>query len=229
MEPLREFAADVWIADGPIVRAVGFPFPTRMIVVKLGDGSLWINSPVIASPSEMEGLSTIGTVKYLVAPTPLHVWRLQRWAEAFPEAQVWLPPQRRPRPSSPGHVLGDLPPRAWSAEIDQLVFRGSMVLDEVHFLHRKTRTLIIADFIQNYRVVKGRRLFNAFLRCGGVLDGGVPVDIRLSFNKRIGRESLVRLLSWDFDNLIVAHGECVRNRATAFVERAFGWLGLRES
>ena len=31
---------------GPSVRFVSASLPTRMIVVKLGDGSLWINSPV---------------------------------------------------------------------------------------------------------------------------------------------------------------------------------------
>jgi hypothetical protein len=46
MPDLQAFAKDVWIADGPNVRDFGVMFTTRMVVVKLSDGSLWVNSPV---------------------------------------------------------------------------------------------------------------------------------------------------------------------------------------
>ena len=66
---------------------------------------------------------------------------------------------------------------------------------------------------------------NILKRVGGVLNGGVRLDIRLSFTKRkLGRQSLRKLLSWDFDKLIIAHGACVEHDAKAFVEIAFRWL-----
>jgi hypothetical protein len=37
---LRTFAPNVWIADGPNVRDFGVLFTTRMVVVKLADGSI---------------------------------------------------------------------------------------------------------------------------------------------------------------------------------------------
>ena len=43
---MQTFAENVWIIDGPPVRDMGFMFTTRMTVVKLSDGSLWVNSPV---------------------------------------------------------------------------------------------------------------------------------------------------------------------------------------
>ncbi|MGA8660271.1 MAG: hypothetical protein WB586_29485 [Chthoniobacterales bacterium] len=46
MPDLQEFAESVWIVGGPPVRAVGVTFTTRMIIVKLTNGSLWVNSPV---------------------------------------------------------------------------------------------------------------------------------------------------------------------------------------
>jgi hypothetical protein len=57
------------------------------------------------------------------------------------------------------------------------------------------------------------------------LNGGVPLDVRLSFtDRKLGREVLATLLSWDFDKLILAHGRCVEHDAKAFVEKAFRWL-----
>ncbi len=232
MEPLREFAPDIWTADGPSVSVFGpLKLPTRMIVVKLSDGSLWINSPVCASPTEMEAVTRIGCVRYLVAPTPLHVWRLRDWKSAFPGAETWGPPSaaRGSRDSSFDGVLGDDPPAAWAAELDQVVFRGNALLDEVEFFHRKSRTLIFTDYIQNYRAERGRPVRNAILKIAGVLGAGVPRDIRFSFARRqFGRESLRKLLSWDFDKLIVAHGDCLQNNAKPHVRSAFHWLNGAE-
>jgi len=195
-----------------------------MIVVKLSGGGLWINSPVEGTREQMESVAALGPIKYLVAPSPLHVWRFEGWSDAYPEAELWIPPRMRvPNPSM--HVLGDDPPPAWSADMDQMVFRGSAILDEVYFLHRESRTLIFNDFIQQYDPP------NPFLRAlaalAGVRSGGTPPDIRLSFafGKAQGRESLRKLLSWDFDKVILAHGACVTVDAKPFVRRALRWLG----
>ena len=64
---------------GPSVRFVFASLPTRMIVVKLGDGSLWINSPVAVSRETLDQIDVIGPGRYLVAPTALHIWRLEQW------------------------------------------------------------------------------------------------------------------------------------------------------
>ena len=44
MADLAAFAENIWIVDGPIVRDMGVIFTARMAVVKLSDGSLWVNS-----------------------------------------------------------------------------------------------------------------------------------------------------------------------------------------
>lgn len=217
LETLQPFANDVWIAAGPAVRFWGFSLPTRMIVVKLHDGSLWINSPVAATRVEAARLEDIGPVAHLVSPTPMHDWRLRSWAEFFPRAQIWSACR-----------LAGAPPAAWKNEIDRVLFRGSLVLAETEFFHRPSRTLIVADFIQNYRSEPNRPLRNALKRLGGVLDGGMPRDIRLTFigeqRRRLAEDAVQKLLAWDFEKLIVAHGDPVANGARPLVERAFAWL-----
>ena len=32
-------------------------------------------------------------MRYLVAPTRMHVWRLEEWHALLPEAELWGPPQ----------------------------------------------------------------------------------------------------------------------------------------
>jgi hypothetical protein len=220
MTGLEAFAEDVWVADGPVVRFFGWPYPTRMIVIKLGDGSLWVNSPVVATRAEADRLEQLGPIAHLVSPTPLHDWRLAGCAELFPRARLWK-----------ARTLGDTPPEAWKGEIDQLLFRGSIALTEAEFFHRRSRTLIMGDFLQNFQPEPGRALRNAALDLGGILQGGAPRDLRLSFfgkrRRDQGRDSLHKMLAWDFDKLVVAHGDCVTDDARAFVERSFRWLDER--
>lgn len=229
MSHLQAFAENVFLSDGPIVHAMGIPFPTRMIIVKLADHSLWVNSPVTTPPETVDRIKALGTVRYLVAPTKLHVWRLESWHMLFPDAELWAPPQipnQFKRLPFSG-VLEDAPPPEWANDLDQLVFRGNLFIEEVHFFHKQSRTVILADFIQNHPLSKDNSFLNALFKLAGVAypDGGVPYDIRLSFiNRKLARRSLRKLLSWEFDKLILAHGVCIERDAKTFVERAFRWL-----
>jgi hypothetical protein len=58
---------------GPSVRFVSASLPTQMIIVKLGDGSLWFNSR-----ETLDQIDVIGPVRYLVAYTALHIWKLEQ-------------------------------------------------------------------------------------------------------------------------------------------------------
>ena len=88
-EHLYEFANNIWLADGPVVRDMGVSFTTRMTIVKLSDGSLWISSPVPVAFATLKAISELGEVRYLIAATPRHVWRLSAWHTLFPDAALW--------------------------------------------------------------------------------------------------------------------------------------------
>jgi hypothetical protein len=228
---LRTFARNVWIVDGPTVRDFGVLFTTRMVVVKLADGSVWVDSPVPIPFDTLKRIVELGAVRYLVVATPRHVWRLDTWHTLFPDAQLWVP-RSTPFTLKKGRlpatrVLSDSPYQGWADNLDQLAFKGNPLIEEVLFLHKESRTVILDDLIQNHAAVRGHPLRNALFRLGGVAypHGGVPLDIRLSFTDRnLARRSLERLLAWDFDKLIIAHGPCVEKDAKPFVERAFRWL-----
>lgn len=231
MPGMHAFAPNVWIIDGPTVRDFGMLFPTRMTVVSLADGSLWIESPVSVPFEMLKQIAEWGPVRYLVAATPRHVWRLAAWHTLFPDAQLWVP-----RPTlftlQKGHLpltgtLTDTEPRDWSLDFDQLAFRGNPLIEEVLFFHKVSRTVILGDLIQMHPRVKGKPFRNVLFQLEGVASppGGVGLDFRLFFtNRKLARRSLDTLLSWDFDKLIIAHGACIEKDAKSFVEQAFQWL-----
>ena len=80
---LKPVAEGVWIVDGPVIRfgylGLRFPFPTRMTVVRLADGGLWVHSPTELSSSLESEIKSLGSVKALDCPQPhplLVAWRL---------------------------------------------------------------------------------------------------------------------------------------------------------
>jgi Domain of unknown function (DUF4336) len=228
---LQAFAKNVWIVDGPNVRDMGVMFTTRMTVVKLADGSIWVESPVPIPFDTLTSISELGPIRYLIAATPRHAWRLEEWHTLFPEAQLWV---SRPTPLTlrKGHlpisgILGDVPDHGWADDFDQCVFRGSPLFDEVLFYHLESRTVILDDLIQTHRLVMGKPIRNALIKLVGVAypHGGVGLDLKLSFtNRTLARQSLKKLLSWDFDKLIIAHGPCIEKDAKLFAEQALRWL-----
>lgn len=228
MPDLQPFGENIWTTDGPPVRFAGFTLPTRMVVVKLVDDSLWVNSPVSVPSDVLNQMTALGPVRNLVAPTKLHVWRLEKWHTLFPNAALWMPPQV---PNQFKHlpsagILRDEPPSDWAGELDQMVFKGNFFIQEVEFFHKTSQTLVMADFIQNHPLT-GRFFQDTLLRAAGVAHprGGVPLDVRLSFtNRNHARRSLEKLLSWNFNKVIIAHGVCIERDARSFIEKAFRWL-----
>jgi hypothetical protein len=231
MEERREFADDLWLVEGPVVRDMGAYFTTRMTVARVADGSVWISSPVPVSFATLKWISELGPVRYLIAATPRHVWRLATWHTLFPDAELWASRptsftlQKGPLPIK--GYLSDATPAAWSTDFDQLEFKGNRLLSEVLFLHRTSHTVILDDIIQRNPILEGKALTNFIFKIGGVQypDGGMPLDMRLTFtNRGLARQSLHKLLSWDFDRLIIAHGPCIEADAKSAVKRAFSWL-----
>ncbi|GAF96346.1 unnamed protein product, partial [marine sediment metagenome] len=149
---LIEFGPSIYVTDGPIVSFYGIPYPTRMAVVRLSDGSAWVWSPVALTDGLYESVNAIGPVKHIVSPNKIHHLFLAEWAKRWPEARVYAPPglaKRRPNLRFDAE-LGDLPDPAWAADIDQVIFRGSFAMEEVAFFHFASRTAIVCDLIQRH-------------------------------------------------------------------------------
>ncbi len=227
---MQSFGESIWIMAGDAVRMYGvLPFTTRMTVVRLASGGLWLQSPVLPTPERRHAVNQLGPVAYLVAPNKIHSLGIEPWKQLYPAAKVWVSPafERRHPAIAVDAVLTNEAEAPWRDEIDLCVIEGHPVLDEVAFLHRASKTLIITDVIQKHEAAGETWIWRGVKRMAGILgeNGGVPLDIRLTFrDKQALRRSLETILGWDFDNLIIAHGHCLQGGAKEAVGRAFQWV-----
>lgn len=216
--------------DGDIVRMFGvLPFTTRMAIIRLESGGLWVHSPVAPTPERRRAVDALGPVEHLVAPNKIHSVGIEPWKAHYPSAKVWASPAFSLR--HPGiaidEVLTTSVETTWSGEISHCAVDGHAMLDEVVFLHKLSGTLIITDLIQKHDAVSESSFWRGVKRLNGIWGrgGGVPRDIKLSIRDKVAfRRSLEAILEWDFDNLTLAHGRCLRGGAKEDVSRAFGWI-----
>jgi len=66
-EMLRQLAQDLRVTERP-QRAFGIEIGTRMTVVRLADGTLFVHSPVALDRATRLALDALGPVRHVVAP-----------------------------------------------------------------------------------------------------------------------------------------------------------------
>jgi hypothetical protein len=230
--PLQQFGPEIWLADGPTVSFFGFAYPTRMAVIRLADGSLFVWSPIAWTAQLRDAIEPLGPVRHLVSPNALHHLFLGEWKSAWPTARLYAPPrlQRRRKDLTFDADLGDAPEPEWAGDIDQVVMHGSFALTEVVFFHRRSHTVLFADLIQNFPRDWFTGWRGVVARLGGIVstNPGAPCDWRASFlGRRAARTALDRILAWPIERVLIAHGELPTENGAALVRRAFGWLHKR--
>ncbi|MEP6938155.1 MAG: DUF4336 domain-containing protein [Rudaea sp.] len=226
---LEPFGPSLYVADGPTVSFFGFPYPTRMAVVRLRDGDVWVWSPIALTRDLADEVQSIGPVRYIVSPNKLHHLFLQAWADRWPEARLYAPPGlARKKPALRFYAeLDDEPSPSWAADIDQVVFRGSFAMSEVAFFHRVSRTAIIGDLIQRFSEDNISGWKGMVMRLGGLVGerGSTPCDWRASFVRRgPARAALQKVLEWNPERLLIAHGSCAQTGATEIIAAALNWI-----
>src|SRR5512134_1471284 len=225
-DPLRPLAKDIWVAERPQT-FYGLPVGTRMTVIRLSGDRLLLHSPVAMDAELRAELDSIGRVSYAVAPNRVHHLYAGEVARAYPEARLWVAPGlERKRPDLAFvAVLGDDPPEEWRQEVGQAFFRGRPYENEVAFHHRASRTLILCDLAFNFgpAAAAPTRLLMMLLRSYGRF-GPSKLDPLLIRDRRAARESLERILGWDFDRVVIAHGDVLERGGREALREGYSWL-----
>jgi hypothetical protein len=227
---MQRFGEEIWLCDGPVVTAaLGFHFPTRMAVIRLADGGLFVWSPVALSDALRTEIAALGPVRHLVAPNHLHHVFLSEWQAAYPEALTHAAPglaAKRPDLRI-DHELGAVPHPDWTGQIAQAVFAGNRITTEVVFHHVASGTVVFCDLLQHYAEgwFKGWRGIVARLDAMQGTEPAVPRKFRVAFRDKAAARAAARVvLSWPATAVVMAHGVPVTRDASAFLRRAFRWL-----
>jgi hypothetical protein len=226
MDALTPLAAGLWVATRPLVLFTG-DVGTRMTVVRLRDGGLWLHSPVRLDAPTRTALDAIGAVRAVVAPSLVHHFFVGDYAAAYPEARVFAAPGlgRKRSDLRIDETLGEQAPALWAGQLEQELFGAAPLMNEVVFFHPPTRTLVLTDLAFNIvrpAVSRRARLFFWLVGARGLTPHrGVKLITR---DRAAARRSIDRILQWDFDRITVTHGDVMEHGGHAAFEAAFRWL-----
>ncbi len=225
MAQLRRLASGVHVTEAPL-RFLGLELGTRMTVLDGGSGLL-VHSPIAVDPSVVEAL---GEPRWVLAPNLFHHLYIGPWADAG--LQAWgapgLPAKRDDirfegvieagtQPSGPFGPFGN--------DLQVHALRCFPMTNEVVVLHRPSRTLVVSDLVFN--IAPGAPwLTRAAMRClCGYPGCSTTVLERLAMRRDLARQDLAVITAWDFDRVVMAHGEVIETGGKQALLAAFGWLG----
>jgi hypothetical protein len=223
------FGPDIWISDGGIVDVAGFRYPTRMAVMKLPGGGLFVWSPTALSEDLKHEVDALGPVGCIIAPNSLHHLSIPAWKAAYPSAKLFAAPGLRKRRADIAFNgdLGDAPAPEWAGCIDQVTVRGNAITTEVVFFHRPSNTVLFTDLLQHFPKgwFRGWRGLIAKLDRMTASEPEVLQKFRVAFtDRKAAHAALVRILAWPSEKVLMAHGAPVTTDGAAFLRRAFRWL-----
>lgn len=225
---LRELVPDqVWVKEHP-VRLAGGRFLTRMTVLRLDDG-LCLHSPVEIDAATRSAIEGLGPVRAIIAPSTFHHFFVASAQEAFPHARTYgikgLEAKRKDLHFD--GLLQDEPAALWAGQMDQAVI-GNRVMREVEFLHRASRTLVATDLVENFRdeTPGTNAILRTWMRLFGMWGRPRPApELRMfTRDKKSTRVALDRLLAWEFDRAIIAHGELLDRDPKQGIREAWEWV-----
>jgi hypothetical protein len=223
---VREVAPGLWVTERSL-RFAGVEVGTRMTVIRLQSRGLFLHSPVSLDAHLREVLAALGSPRFAVAPNRFHHLFIGEYPRAYPDLELFIAPglEKKQPDLSGSKILNDTAPAGWSGEIEQLLFRGYPIANEIVFFHRPSRTLVMTDLVFNiggesppltrvaFRVIRGYGHF-----------GPTVLEKLLIRDRAAARECLKQILAWDFERVILAHGRILERGGREPLQRGYAWL-----
>ena len=223
---LENIGEDIWVCTLPF-SAYGLTISSRMTIIRLPGRQLFIHSPLRLLDNLESVLNGLGDVRYVVCPNRFHYRFVRDYYVAYKDAEIYAAPglaNKRKELKFHG-ALADKPQDPWKDHLEHILFQGAPSLNEIVFFHKPSKTLILTDLASNVGPTSAPGLRTWVKLNGQYGEFGPTRAVKLMFKDKLrARRSLLQVINWDFDKVVLAHGEVVTEQAKIKFMRAFQWL-----
>ena len=224
---LTNLSTNLWVYEDSL-RFHGIRTNRIMAVIRLSDGSLFIQSPAELTAQVKAALDALGDVRFVVPTSKLHGHLyMEQYRAAYPDVELFAAPglpARRPDLRFDG-LLGSTPDPRWSTDIDQTALMGNWWITELAFFHRPSKTVVVGDM--GIHITENSSIeMRVFSWLSGIYDriGQLP-EFKLPIrNRETLTQSVRNILAWDFDRVIPGHGDIIDSGGKEAVRDGFDWL-----
>lgn len=202
----------------------GVTIPLRSMLVDSADQQILV-SPIATIEEE----SHIGSAPVvLVAPSLLHHLHLPAAIERYRPMALWGPPGLSEKCPDLG-TIRTLGVDRWpyARQLEHVLVRGAPVRNEVVFFHRASKTIYTADLFFHICEPEGL-LSSVALRLMGIHRRFAAAKMWRKWvtDRTEFAQSIDQILAWDFERIVVAHGEVVDQNARERFQLALRELDL---
>lgn len=224
---LAKITDGIWGYEQELKLPLGMRLPSRTTIIRRSGGGLVVHSPLGFDDETAKAIDDLGEVKAIVAPSCIHYLFLEAATKRWPNARVLGAPGLEKKAPVKGVSFERLPhDGVVDALGEDLVVRridGVPYMTEHVFLHRPTGSLVVTDLVFNVHRCSswGMRFY---LRCMGAWEKTAQSAVwrMLTKDKSAAAESARAVLAWDFERIVVAHGDVVTENAHATLAGALG-------
>ena len=213
---MKNIGEDIWVHEDVMAMA-GTELSLRMTIVRLTDGRLWVHSPTALSPELTSKINELGPLAFIVGASNGHNKWLQQWQQAFPDAALYvsggIPKKLK---LTHYHVLDDAFDNIWAEDLEREYMPGVSFFNESVFLHKKSQSLIVTDFIQNHSQETPQGLAGFvtkfIFRPLGFKGICVAPPLKMGFtikDKGNFSDFVSKVQHWPFERIIVTHGNVI--------------------
>ena len=223
---------NIWVAKQNL-KYWGLEVGTRMTVIRLENGELVVISPIMTDGTTITKIKEIGKVSTIIAPNLYHHLFISDFKSIYSDAKIFAAPglESKRQDINFDRILtqGKL---GTQDEIEYFLFEGFKVLDfkgasplnEIVFFHRRSQTLILTDtafhFDESFTFTTQliMRLIGGYKK----LEPSILEKLAIGDKQKV-KNSIQKVLEWDFERVIVAHGSIVENQGKEKLKKGYEW------
>ncbi|WP_200268685.1 hypothetical protein [Luteolibacter pohnpeiensis] len=195
----------------------------NVAVLRLKNDQLVIHSTAPFSEQDIQDITSLGNPTWLVDALLRHSTFAREGVKAFPDARYLAPPGFDQEAEVTTENLLQ-PPAEWSGEIEVLSIDGAPDFGEIVMLHVASKTLVVCDLIINFPHESSwiQKQFLKLGSVGGKSHPGMTKPFQNAIQDRAAFiQSIRKLLEWDFDRIIIGHGDRIESNGKRLLAKVF--------
>ncbi|MEA5595829.1 DUF4336 domain-containing protein [Rivularia sp. UHCC 0363] len=229
---LKKIDKSIWVAEQKL-KYWGLEVGTRMTVIQLKNSELVVISPIKVDKLTIDQINEMGKVSIIIAPNLYHHLSISDFKSVYADAKIFAAPGleskrqdiKIDRTLDRGKIGQD--------EIEYFLFEGFKIIDlkglsplnEIVFLHRASKTLILTDtafhFDESFSLTTQltMRLIGGYKK----LEPSILEKLATRDREKV-KNSINKVLDWDFERVIMAHGSIIENEGKRKLKEGYEWL-----
>ena len=218
---MRKVDNNIWVVEKDF-RFSGTDFGNRMTIIRLPSGRLVLHSPVVFSYELLQAVNEIGEVGIIITPNNFHGLYAADWCEEFPQAQYYSAHKKDTGEARDLSLLLNENKQEMESAIEVMKIDGIPKLNEFVFYHKESATLVLTDLAFNFNE-KISLWSKVFFKLNDCYNKFGPSRLMKSLVDSPDDlyHSIERMQDFEFDRIIVSHGDLVEVNAREKFDSAF--------